>query len=50
MQHIPGNAPGYGVVNTVASALAGGAAGGGIGAAVAGAAKAIGAKAAAVVH
>jgi len=50
LQHIPGNAPGYGVVNTVASALAGGAAGGGIGAAVAGAAKAIGAKAAAVVH
>jgi len=50
LQHIPGAAPGYSVVSTVASALVGGAAGGGIGAAVAGAAKAIGAKAAAVVH
>ena len=50
LQHIPGSAPGYGVVSTVASALVGGAAGGGIGAAVAGVAKALGAKAAAVVH
>ncbi len=48
LQHIPGTAPGYGVVSTVAHALVGGAAGGGIGAAVAGAAKAIAAKAAVV--
>lgn len=50
LQHIPGTAPGYSVVSTVAHALVGGAAGGGIGATVAAAAKAIGAKAAAVVH
>lgn len=50
LQHIPGSAPGYSVVSTVASALVGGAAGSGIGATVAGVAKAIGAKAAAVVH
>lgn len=50
LQHIPGTAPGYNVVSTVASALTGGAAGGGIGAAVAAVAKAIGAKAAVVAH
>jgi hypothetical protein len=50
LQHIPGTAPGYSVVSTVASALTGGAAGGGIGAAIAAAAKGIGAKAAAVAH
>ena len=50
LQHIPGTAHGYDVVSAVQSALVGGGAGGGIGASVAAAAKALGAKVAAVAH